>query len=129
MAEKLSRVVLIETALAGLVERIAVIEKILGGLPTDEPVVAGCGGDRRLSKTALARRWGKSTRSIDRMRERPDFPTPDVVNKACVWWLSTIQQYERETQTGGETETAQFRGQTGARHGPKERANGVSSED
>jgi hypothetical protein len=99
---KQSRIVLLETALAGVVERIAVIEKMLGGLPTDEPVVAGCGGDRRLSKAALAKRWGKSTRSIDRMREKPEFPAPDIINGQCTWWLSTIQKYERATQTGGE---------------------------
>jgi hypothetical protein len=99
---KQSRIVLLETALAGVVERIAVIEQMLGGLPTDEPVVAGCDGDRRLSKKELAKRWGRSPRTIDRMRARPDFPVPDIVNKACGWWLSTIQQYERATQTGGE---------------------------
>jgi hypothetical protein len=102
MAEKLSRIVLLETALAGLVERIAVIERMLGGPPTDKPVVAGCDGDRRLSKKELAQRWGRSPRTIDRMRARPDFPVPDIVNQQCGWWLSTIQQYELTSQTGGE---------------------------
>jgi hypothetical protein len=98
---KQSRISVLEAALAGAFERIAVIERMLGGLPTDEPVVAGCGGDRRLSKAALARRWGKSPRTIDRMREQPSFPECDVINGQCTWWLSTVQKYERATQAGG----------------------------
>ena len=107
MAEKLSRIVLLETALAGLVERIAVIERMLGDAPADEPVVAGGDGDRRLSKKRLANRWGTSTRTIDRERKRkrdsdkPAFPAPDIVNGQCMWWLSRIREYERATQVGG----------------------------
>jgi hypothetical protein len=97
----LSRLLLLETALAGLVERIAVIEKILGGPSTDEPVVAGCDGDRRLSKQQLARRWGRSPRTVDRMRKRPEFPVADVINGQLVWWLSAVQKYERATQASG----------------------------
>jgi hypothetical protein len=103
MAEKLSRIVLLETALAGLVGRISTLEKMLGDPPADEPVEAGCDGDRRLSKKRLADRWGKSTRTIDRIRKkRRDFPACDVVDGQCVWWLSRIREYERTTQTGGE---------------------------
>jgi hypothetical protein len=97
----LSRLILLETALAGLTERISTLEKMLGGPPTDKPVVAGCDGDRRLSKQELARRWGKSPRTINRMRRRPDFPVADVINKQLTWWLSAIQQYERATQVSG----------------------------
>jgi hypothetical protein len=97
----LSRLILLETALAGLTERVSTLERILGGPPPDEPVVAGCDGDRRLSKQELARRWGKSPRTIDRMRRRPDFPVADVINKQLAWWLSAIQQYERATQVSG----------------------------
>jgi hypothetical protein len=99
---KLSRISVLETALAGLVARIAVLEKMLGDPPADEPVEAGCDGDRRLSKKRLADRWGKSTRTIDRIRKkRRDFPACDVVDGQCVWWLSRIREYERATQVGG----------------------------
>jgi hypothetical protein len=51
--------------------------------------------DQRLSKRALATRWGVSARTIDRMRERPDFPAPEIENHRCYWWLATIIAYER----------------------------------
>jgi hypothetical protein len=125
----LSRVLLLETALASVVERLAAVEARIGhngGPPLDELLIEPQSiRDQRLSKRALAERWGMSPRTIDRMRELPEFPTPDVVNKACVWWLSTIQKYERATKTG-KTQVAHFRGQTGARHGPRE---SVSSEE
>jgi hypothetical protein len=103
---KLSRISVLETALAGLVARIAVLEKMLGDPPADA-VEAGCDGDRRLSKKRLAGRWGTSTRTIDRERKRkrnsdkPEFPAPDIVNGQCMWWLSRIREYERATQVGG----------------------------
>jgi hypothetical protein len=100
MPLKVSRLSVIETALAAIVQRVNVLERRHRSEPLEliEPQSAG---DRRLSKKALAERWGMSQRTIDRMREKPDFPVPDIVNKACLWWLSTIQQYERATQVSG----------------------------
>jgi hypothetical protein len=104
---KLSRISVLETALAGLVGRISMLEKILGDPSAHEPVEAGPDGDRRLTKKQLAARWGRSQRTIDRERKRkrkpdtPAFPAPDIVNGQCMWWLSSIREYERATQVGG----------------------------
>ena len=100
MPEKLSRLSVIETALAGLIQRVGAIESLLGP-PIDEAVDAGCDGDRRLSKKQLAQRWGRSPRTIDRMRRVADFPAPDIINGQLTWWLSIVQVYERATQAGG----------------------------
>ena len=54
--------------------------------------------DRRLTKREVAIREGKSERTIDRERKDPksDFPTPDIINGRCFWWLSKLQAYDRK---------------------------------
>ena len=99
---KLSRISVLETALAGLVARIAVLEKMLGDPPADEPVETGSGGDRQLTKRKLAQRWGRSPRTIDRRRMKRAIPPPDgIVDGQLFWWLSTVMRHEA-TQVGGE---------------------------
>ena len=61
--------------------------------PIDIPTITT---DQRLSKPMLARRWGVSSRTIDRRREAPDFPTPEIVNLRPYWWMSRIIAYERK---------------------------------
>jgi hypothetical protein len=78
-----------------LVRRVAALE---ARVPTaaDVPTAAN---DRRFSKRALANRWNVSPRTVDRIREDPAFPEPDIVNSRPYWWASQIIQYERSRAT------------------------------
>jgi hypothetical protein len=99
MPLKVSRLSVLETALAAIVQRVSVLERRHHGEPLEIELQSIT--DRRLSKKALADRWSMSPRTIDRMRHTPGFPAPDIVNGQCLWWLSAIQRHERATQVGG----------------------------
>jgi hypothetical protein len=94
---RFGRLGVIEAAIAGLTARISTLEKMLGDPVADEPVIAG--RDCRLSKKQLAQRWGESTRTIDRERKKKKekFPAGELINGRWFWWLSKIQQYERQS--------------------------------
>jgi hypothetical protein len=68
-------------------------EALLGRKGASRPVDTG--GDRRLTKRALALRRGKSERTIDRDVERGLLPPPEIEQGRCYWWLSAVQRYER----------------------------------
>jgi hypothetical protein len=83
-----------------LVKRVVALETAVGinrNNPPAPPDVPTTMTDSRLSKPALARRWGVSCRSVDRRREEPGFPEPEIVSHRCYWWLSAIIRYERKT--------------------------------
>jgi hypothetical protein len=91
----------IRDVLSRLELRVSALERLIG---YDDPEIEpGSSKDRRINKKQLAGRWGKSQRTIDRMRRQPGFPPADVINGQLCWWLSTIQKFERSTQTGGRT--------------------------
>jgi hypothetical protein len=99
-----SRLAVIEAALAAVVQRVSAIENAIGDPSADQRVDEGSSQDRRLSKKQLARRWNKSTRSIDRERQKPGFVAGELINGRWFWWLSKVQRYERqcfEAQLGG----------------------------
>jgi hypothetical protein len=99
-----SRLAVIEVALAAVVQRVGAIENAISDRSADQPVDEDSSQDRRLSKKQLARRWNKSTRSIDRERRKPGFVVGELINGRWFWWLSKVQQYERQcfaAQLGG----------------------------
>lgn len=51
--------------------------------------------DRRLGKREVAVREGRSTRTIDRQVKDGTFPSPDIINGRCFWWLSVLQRHEQ----------------------------------
>jgi len=98
MPEKLSHLSVIETALAGLIQRVSVLERRRHGAPFDEELIDPQSiGDQRLSKKALAKRWNQSTRTLDRERKKPGFPAGELFNGRWFWWLSKIQEHERQS--------------------------------
>ena len=63
----------IRATLTRLAARLDAVENLIGhngGPPLEDEIAEGSSQDRKLSKRELARRWGRSTRSIDRMRQR-----------------------------------------------------------
>jgi hypothetical protein len=95
-----------DVILSRIIERLDKIETTLGlspNSPTDP-----CLDDERLSKARVARRYGTSTRGIDRERERAqrgesDFPLPEVVNGRCWWWLSKLRAYDQRQASKPDT--------------------------
>jgi hypothetical protein len=89
----------IRATLTRLAARLDAVENLIGhngGPPLEDEIAEGSSQDRKLSKRELARRWGRSTRSIDRMRQRPDFVAGELVNGRWFFWLSAVQRYERD---------------------------------
>jgi hypothetical protein len=89
--ELLKRVSVLEAGLAALKGHISIGANKPPALP-DIPTTTT---DQRLSKPALAKRWGVSCRSVDRRREEPGFPEPEIVSARPYWWLSAIIRFER----------------------------------
>jgi hypothetical protein len=54
------------------------------------------GGDRRLDKSQAAIRNGVTTRTIKRWVDDGILPPPDIINGRWFWWLSKLQQHERQ---------------------------------
>ena len=78
-----------------ILARLSVLEATVGhngGPPLDEEP------DRRLSTTAVAARYGVSTRTIERWTRDPKlkFPQPDIVNLRKYWWASALRRHDRE---------------------------------
>jgi hypothetical protein len=88
-----------------LIARVTALEVHVGiGHSPPEPVLSRIPTtttDQRLSKPALARRWGVSSRTIDRRRVEVGFPAAEIVNLRPYWWLSKIIAYERACAARG----------------------------
>lgn len=80
-----------------LLARIAALEAIVGiGRPdADEAPPAH---DVRLSKSATAKRYAVSPKTIERMVSNPTlgFPHPDIINGRWWFWLSHLQAFDRQ---------------------------------
>lgn len=89
-----------ENTLLEIIARLGALETKLGvdgDLPRIDPKL----DDQRLTKAQVAKRYGKSTRGVDRDREQAergesDFPLPQVVNGRCFWWLSQLQAWDKQ---------------------------------
>jgi hypothetical protein len=80
--------------LTHILTRLETLEAAVLGRVTSRPIDPGC--DRRLNKHQLALRRGTSTRTVDRDVERGALPRPEIENGRCYWWLSAIQEHERQ---------------------------------
>ena len=58
---------------------------------------------RYFTKPSLAKRYGNTTRSIDRWRAAGKFPAPDLYlpNGQPAWAEETIEKYERASVANG----------------------------
>jgi hypothetical protein len=77
-----------------IIDRLAALEAIVMGRSTDARF------DRRITKSQLAMRRGTSTRTVDRDVARNILPKPEIENGRLYWWLSAVQQHEREREQG-----------------------------
>jgi predicted DNA-binding transcriptional regulator AlpA len=82
--------------IADILKRVAALErKVLNVAP-----------DRRLNKRAVAEREGVSPRSIDRHVAVGNFPAPELINRRCFWWLSTLEAHDAERLRAAKQMTA-----------------------
>ena len=52
--------------------------------------------DRRMTKRQLAQQRAQSTKSVDRAVKAGLLPPPEYENGRAYWWLSKIQEHERQ---------------------------------